>query len=52
MEMLLAWGVVPGPEGYEGLSWHTRQRMWRFWVWKHERERLLREEAEMKSRNR
>ena len=48
MEMCLAWGKTP--DEIERVSWHTRQRMWRFWIWKHERENIIQERAQMNTR--
>lgn len=48
MEMCLAWGKLPSE--VERAPWHTRQRMWKFWVFKHERENALQEKAQAEAK--
>lgn len=48
MEMCLAWGK--SPREMEALSSDERTEMWLHFTWRQERERLLREKAEMQQK--
>jgi len=48
--MCLEWGL--DPEIYDKKRWHRKMEMWKFWVWKNERENMLREKAQMESKQR